>query len=749
VAYFPADIPEIDITQFKGSAQSSDPYALDLAHGLYTQNIDFTVGPGATNIVQAGSRRGTSQVTQLPAPDGGTLSLFAWFFNIAGTQDCYAVYYAPAVGAKAYSQHGATFVVLVAVTGAKYLSFATDGIRGYFAFGDATGRFSSNSGYIYNASSTTEDQLFAQPLSTGVISLTVSSLGTGLVTVGTHRIGILYTTRNGYSGPLSPVSGSGFSYGFSPATLTIGSPPALEINVAVNFASIPSYMTPGGTIQVVMSTAANLNRYYAVPGSITNVPAFPGTVNIPVNITDGDLAATGTDVTEQQNLLASSLSGTPPFNPSAIFNYSSRMAYVTLDMSGFPVIYFSDPSNYQSLTAAYHGIYLEGKQIPVQGCSIGQECFIATLSSLYACADNGGLPTTWTPPSRIDGSVGILAPSCMLSSAGRILLASEKGLFSYHGGAFPSIPLSYWQAPDWNRINWAAPTQVSIVDDGLDRVIRVAAPLKVQVTAVTIIGGTLLINTGVQLGANVIAYPHLFQPGLSITTAGIVGVSGANGTFIIQTVPSPTSFTVTVSASGAYTSGGVVTPNAPNAQMTWNYSIGEDPADVMYSLNGFNAYRMGASATIRNIATGYDESWYSPAASNPGNLIRRVLPSDAIIHQDLDLDDNPIAIPSYYETGIVPGAQDLTATVHDYHGMHLRATGSGLLSIAAYTLDHAASVIPVMNPITLSQNPGMELLIKWWMRGDQESISLSMNLISDYFLLTLMRLYFTDSVPFR
>jgi hypothetical protein len=743
VAYFPGNTSEIDITNFQGSAQAVDPYVLDLAHGLYCQNADFITGPGASPQVQCMTRRGSSQVAQIPNSDGGILSMFKWYFNNAGTQDCYAVYYAPSVGAKAYSQQSASFVALVAVTGAKYLSFATDGIRGYFAFGDASGRYSANSGYIYNAATGNADKLFAPPFASSAVTITISSTGAGNVTIGTHRIGFLYTTRNGYSGPLSPIFGNQFA----PSVVTVTSGVYQSFNAAFAFSSVPTWMTPGGTIQVVMSTAANPNEFYAVPGTITSFPSTPGTVTISVSISDGDLAATGNNVTQQQNLLASSISGTPPFYPSAIFAYSSRMCYVTLDAAGFPVVYISDPSNYQSLNAGNNGVYLQGKEIPVHGCSIGQVCYIASLSGLYATSDNGGYPVTWTPPQRVDGSVGVLAPSCLLASAGRILLASEKGLFSYSGGAFPQIPLSYWQAPDWNRINWAAPTQVSIVDDGFDRVDRVIAPLNSLVTNASNTN-PIVITTGVKVGAAIQPYPHLIQTGMSVTISGVGGNTAANTT-AVATVTGPNTFTIPVAGNGAYTSGGVVTPNSPNAEMSWNYSQGEQAGSLLYSLNAFTAYGQGASATIHNIATDTDEVWYAPAQSNPGGIIRRVLPSDSPIYQDVDLSGSAAATSFLYETGIVPASADESTTLHDYHGAHLRVSGNGNLNLTAYGIDHLRSTVPPASPLAISGAPGLEYLVKWWLRSEQQSLMVGTNAVGAFAILAFLRLYFTNSLPMR
>ncbi len=736
MAYF--DCRQALVNEFKGSAQASDPYGSDIAHGLYCQNTDFLLGPDGQP--QAGSRRGTSQITQISAGDGAIRSLASWYFNNAGTQDCWAVYYAPAVGVRAWKQASSALATLIATTGAAYSSFAPDGLRGYFAFGNSTGRYGTASGAIYNAAAGNTDNLFPPPLSTTVVTVGVNTTaGAGVVTAGLHRVGLLYTSRNGAYG-VCPVNASKV---FTPTDAT--APDGTHSwTVTATFASIPSYMV-GGTVQVVMSSVANPAAYYAVAGAVGNVPGAPGAVAITVNISDIDLVE-GTDVTLYQTLLTSALAGTPPFLPSALFTYSSRMGYVALDAAGLPVVYISNPNAFQILNAGLNAIYLEGKQIPVQGTSLDQTCYIASLSGLYSCSDNGGDPVTWTPPARVDGSVGILAPSCILASAGRILLASEKGLFAFRGGAFPDVPLSYWQAPDWSRINWAAPTQVQVVDDALDRVIRVIAPLKVLVTGASNTS-PISITTGVQVGSQVVAYPHLLQTGMSVTITGVAGNTAANTTATI-TVTSATTFTIAVAGNGAYTSGGVVTPAGPNAELSWNYSLGETPAEVMYSLNAFSEYRQGAIGSIRNLSTGFDEVWYAPAASNPGGLLRRVLQQDTLIHRDINLSGSASAISWLYETGVLPGEAASEAIQNDFQGFHFRGTGSGNLLMVVYGLDHTRSVTPARSPLALSTAPGQEILVKFFLRAAQASISIGTNAVDAFGAMALIRMYWLPSVPF-
>jgi hypothetical protein len=739
MAYFPGDVNEFEIQQFQGSAQASDPYSLDQNHGLYSQNIDFIVSP--SGLVQATPRRGTSQIVQIPSGDHAVTSLAPWYFNNGGVQDCYAVYYAPSVGAKAWSQQAANFVSLVPVTGAKSLSFVPDGVRGYFAFCDASGRVGTTSGYVYGLSYAAADQLFGPPVQSTVVTIVVDTThGSGVVTAGNHRLGIVFTTRSGYTGALSLVDSNGV---FAP--ITAMAPDGVhEWGILVTFVSVPAYLS-GGTFQIVLTSSSNPAEYYLVPGAIGNVPASPSFVEVIVSITDGDLV-TGTNVTENQNLLTASQSGAPPFLPSAIFAYSSRLGYVAIDSAGFPVVYISDQNDYQYLTAGFHAIYLEGRQIPIQGVSIDTTLFIATLSGLYSCSDNGGQPVTWTPPGRVDGSVGVLAPSCILSNNGRILLASEKGLFSYTNGNFPTIPLSYWQAPDWNRINWNAPTQVQVVDDALDRIIRVIAPLKVLVTSASNTNPITVI-TGVLVNGQVVAEPHFLTTGMSVTIVGVGGNTAAN-TAAVVTVTGPSTFTIPVAGNGAYTSGGVVTPNEPTAEMAWNYSDGETPG-MPYSINGFSAFRRTAVGVIRNIATGYDEVWYGPGASNPGGIVRRVLPTDALIHRDVDMSGNPTAIVSLLETGICPGAADLNATLHDYAGAHFRVYGSGALVLTAFGLDHAVSVTPAASPLTLASKPGTEVLVKWSLRSEQQTILLAMSTVDAFYILSLIREYWSDSLGIR
>ena len=155
-------------------------------------------------------------------------------------------------------------------------------------------------------------------------------------------------------------------------------------------------------------------------------------------------------------------------------------------------------------------------------------------------------------------------------------------------------------------------------------------------------------------------------------------------------------------------------------------------------------------ATVRNLSTNIDETWFAPSTSNPGGIIRRVLPTDTSIHQDVDLSGTATAISSLYETALLPLDQDQNqTTVHDFHGMHARVSGQGSLELTCYGLDHVRSLVPLASPVTLAQKPGLEVLLKWFLRSEQQSISFGTNAVDAYFIAALLRVYWTPCIQQR
>jgi hypothetical protein len=182
----------------------------------------------------------------------------------------------------------------------------------------------------------------------------------------------------------------------------------------------------------------------------------------------------------------------------------------------------------------------------------------------------------------------------------------------------------------------------------------------------------------------------------------------------------------------------------PNYKITFDYTEGDQPETVKYSLDNISGYALGSGATIQNINTNIRESWYSPNTS--GYIIRQSNENDSNPYQDVSTSGTPAAIAFLYETALIPRDEDNTQTLHNFHGSHWRVKGSGEMSIAAFSVDHAQEIVPGDSPITLSLNPGQEILTRWILPNEeQQSIQFSTNGIGQYAIVSLIRVYYTEA----
>jgi hypothetical protein len=720
-------LSECDLASWHGSQQKLDAYSVDQGHSLLTVNCAYQPG-------QIGSRFGTSvplDANGVPfiQTDGQVTSLISWLFSFAGSLTNSITYYSPAVGIRGWQQSGAGFTsVLIPVTGAQGATMAVSGQRLYSAFFQPNGKIGFSQAHVYGWD-IGEDKLFAPPITNAI---TAAETGSGTVTKGVHNIGYFFTTRNGYTGALCPgtVSGAAATETFTPLQFTSSGGQNLELTIT---GALPSYLVGGttNTFQIVMSTVANPNQYFAVPGAIAT--CFNPT-NITISIDDETLAQTGTDVTAYMNLLTQRSSGTGPINPCSLGTYSSRMGYCAIDLDGFPVIYFSEPNAFQYITADQHGIYLDGFQQPIVHYTINGVDYIATVNSHFSVEDNGDVPVTWIPPQKIDGSIGVQSPNCIAvnPSLGYALIASDRGFYIFQGGVFPALPISYYQSPDWNRINWTSPTLVQVVDDPLNKKWSVLAPLNDTVVAVTGSGPWTVTTQN---------HCSLYQSGLSVTFTSVA-------TPQTITIVGYNQFTV---SSHAPMVGDTILPQSATHTMTWDYTEGDTPQTIKYSLDSNVGYLAGATAQVLNELTNLTEVWYAPNIA--GAFLRRNDGTEQYPNRDIATNGStPVAISSWNQTALVPGAQDLTqvatpSTIHNFHGTHLRIFGGGGLNMEVYSLDSTLLVTPAASPLTLSPTPGAEILVRWWMRSAQQSFGCGTNTLDSYWTLPFARFYYSEAMP--
>jgi hypothetical protein len=320
---------------------------------------------------------------------------------------------------------------------------------------------------IYGAAVNT-DTAFLGPLTT---TATLSAVGSGDVTKGTHRVGYVIETRNGFIGKLCPASAAGEFLTTSEITVVAGK----QIRVNINPAAWPA---EASTVRLFMSPVVNPNEYYLVEGATAAVPggaALP--VQIDIDINDTDLMA-GTPITENANLFTATPAGVAPFNPFAVLEYGNRIVYLT-DLLGVSQAYASEPERPQHITADQHVLYLPGFRQMKAGFALSGGLYLLGPHWTYATEDNGATPVEWPTPRLVDGTIGAMGPRCVTvnASQGFAAVAHTTGLYVFSGGAYQTRPLSYYVEPEWKRINWNYAATVQVCDDKDRQQLYVLAPL--------------------------------------------------------------------------------------------------------------------------------------------------------------------------------------------------------------------------------------------------------------------------------
>lgn len=375
---------------------------------------------------------------------------------------------------------GVEDTILVGVPGTtKAMSNAQGGPRLFMAFYDNMGNGTTQGRVwdgLFTSGNAEVDKLFQRPLKPATeMTIGVVEGGIGNISQGLHNVAVIFTTRNGYTQQPSPSSGPGLT-GVAPATITAvgGSQLTVTITPVGNW---PAWLRAGMiNVQVIMTPVVNPSRYFFVPGATASVAGgFNAPVSIVVDIDDVTLQAdTGLDVLGAGyfDLLEMAFDDSGPFFPSVVLEFNNRLVYITQIFDSdlvqkVTIAYISDQYNYQSISADQSSISLPGFRQMVTGFPLGNVIYWLGPHWTYASADNTGKPVTWAPPQLVDGRIGTFSPRGVdVNVSKRIAWVADKsGLYPFTG-YYPLRPTSYYQTPDWNRINWAvAPAGMVQVKD--------------------------------------------------------------------------------------------------------------------------------------------------------------------------------------------------------------------------------------------------------------------------------------------
>lgn len=307
------------------------------------------------------------------------------------------------------------------------------------------------------------DKAFAPPMAE---ECAISEPTTGECSEGTHRFGYIMESRSGFLGRPGPRP----SDVFTPTEFEISSG---GITARMTFTTdIPD---DAAYVHPIMTRVGNPDRWYFVPDGAMAVPggAVGWLVTLDISISDSDLGTTAVEADDHFDYLAQVVAGTGPFSPSAVVAVGRRLAYFVANK-----IYISDIDDFEVVTEDQHVIQLPGRKEVVTGFQLRGVFYILGPKWTYAVADNTDYPRTWAVPDAVSEALGTSAPFGVQkrTTGDFVWVANVNGLYIFDG-KYSEKPISYMNKPEWDRINWAAPYSVHVVDDVVNQTVMVAAAL--------------------------------------------------------------------------------------------------------------------------------------------------------------------------------------------------------------------------------------------------------------------------------
>lgn len=680
-----------EITTFKGSWSLVEKTDIQFDGSLLARNCRYL--PGSVL-----SRLGIRSVL---SPNDAITSLWNWIFADAslGSKN-FLVYFKSGYGVRIIDLAIGTPSNLFASVGYGAV-FANAGSR-FISAQYTTLGLGAESGKIYGFAVGSDD-LFARPVLESEVTIGSTPSAGGTMTPGSRNLAFIVTTRNGFRGRPSP--GAAADLTLVPTTVT-----TTTVNAKTQITLTPTGTWPSftGDAQLIMTTTGNLSRYYFVPAAVASIPggsALP--VSISLDVSDERLVL-GDDATPYLSLLTQDSAGVAPFRPCGLIEAGSRIGYVFKNSEYGQGVFFSDPNNYQAIAALRNEYYLSGQKEVVTGCYLQGTIYLIGPNWTYAVSDNGDYPATWASPQLVDGNIGTVCPQGVNVSARRSMawVVAKEGLFILRPSGYDTLPVSYFNQGDWNKINWALFYAIQVVDNPSTNRVSVIAPL--------VLSGT------VNVSGTAVTYVSGDEFAMAWTAGTTIIINGVSRT--ISTVNSPTS--ITISASGGTLTGVTysVTPTYNTHKLTWDYTDGDSATSVKFSLDNFANLNPASIATVQDPVDKRIKLWM-------GQSVVGDIWSECVTTDPLPYRDGSSPIDATYQTSLFPSTPGRSVEIIRHQGAHFRVLGSGQLGITAYSIDNAQNAI--LLPVTLSTSPGQEYFRGLRMISECKSYRLSNGRVLD------------------
>lgn len=440
------------LSDFGGAWSDVDAPDVPLSKGLFARNLSYQ-----DNV---GTRFGFGQAF---IPTAGTNAEFMtgmknWISSLGNWLVWFNAVNGKVRGCNLTSPTSVSDLVATNMGQGYHPSWATDGSRLYVCTSSSAGVAGSHGRVIsWQSAAWVSDTIAAPPMTYS--GGTTSEPASGVVTAGVHKWGYRIEYRGGFFGKLCPVNAS--TEVFEPASFTATG------SKNVRFTLNTLWPTGAIRVHIAITTISNQARFKSANASVAVVGGATSSVTVDVNLSDVEIDASTIDWTFSQSLWTQTIAGVAPFQPTVMQAYGDRMVYVTRITDGLgnfnSAAVISDPFQYQVFTALDNVVQLPGRTDFVTVKPHGGSLYFFGPNGTHVTADNGDLPQTWKPAETVDTRRGTLAfRGVELAPSGDFLwVADTDGLYLFNG-KYGDLPMSYYQADVWRRINWAAAATVQV-----------------------------------------------------------------------------------------------------------------------------------------------------------------------------------------------------------------------------------------------------------------------------------------------
>lgn len=442
-------LKQAEVTNFRGPMISPQVEASDIPQDASLLAENVTYGPGYVK-----TREGHEQ---LFAASGPISSLYNW--TAAGINRCVYVRINGSVVVRNLDT-GVEEVLGTVDSGYQHLQEAGNRIYMSTAKPDGTG----SDVWIWTGTFTNDAPDFIRAMPgplTVAPTVTENLTATSHVTAGTHRFSYILESKSGFIGKPGPI-------------VSVIASGTKQLVFSITFSTVPAW---AAKVHILMTDKDNPEDFRFVPGGTFGVVggSTNAFISAVIDVSDTELVK-GDSAVNNKLLITQNPDGTTPIGAFKVIAYGNRLVYVTRSKA-----YISGVDSFEEISEDLNAIELPGQKELTTAASIAHGLYLIGRNYTFSLADpqTGDDPVAWPRPVQISGGIG--TPSIYGASAnndqGYMWVAAEGGLYLMDGGAYASIPASYYQTPLWERINWRVPHKVIVFDHAQSQRVFVAAPL--------------------------------------------------------------------------------------------------------------------------------------------------------------------------------------------------------------------------------------------------------------------------------